>query len=80
MTPSGRGPNPGQVLTVRDDLDQWGPGGRFACRLSALNPHRLGVPRGSLSVISWLTVSSSAIKLAEAAPGHTLSKSSDGSG
>jgi hypothetical protein len=23
-----------------------GPGGRFACRLSALNPHRLGIPAG----------------------------------
>ena len=28
-----------------DDLGN-GPGGRFACRLSALNPHRLGVPAG----------------------------------
>jgi len=37
-----------------------------------------GSRRGSLSVISWLRVSSSAIKLAEPAPCHTLSTSSDG--
>ena len=47
-----------------------GPGGRFACRLSALNPHRPGVPAVPAGVVVGdllARVSSSAIKFVEAA-------------
>jgi len=56
-----------------------GPGGRFVCRLSALN-HTGWCPGGVVVGDFLAEVSSSAIKLTEAAPCHTLSKSSDGSG
>ena len=60
----------------------WANGAWWEVRLQVkrVEPIPAGVRRGSLSVISWLRVSSSAIKLAEAAPCHTLSKSSDGNG
>lgn len=57
-----------------------GPGGEVRLQVKRVEPAPAWGPGGIVVGDFLAEVSSSAIKLAEAAPYHTLSKSSDGSG